>query len=81
MAEHKPGSLGTLGAGRRAKGGKEEEKVGELLGTQVAELRRRGFVFPSGKKKCTDIIEMLVTCTFHGKLIIQLHKRKILQKA
>lgn len=40
------------------------------------------FVFPSGKKKkCTDIIEMLVTCTFHGKLIIQLHKRKILQKA
>lgn len=41
------------------------------------------FVFPSGKKnkKSTDIIEMLVTCTFHGKLIIQLQKRKILQKA
>ena len=42
VAEHKPGSLGTLGAGRRAKGGKEEEKVGEVLGTQLAELRPRG---------------------------------------
>lgn len=34
VAEHKPGSLVTLGAGRRAKGGKEE-KSEEVLGTQL----------------------------------------------
>lgn len=36
VAKHKPGSLGTLGAGRRANGGKEEEKLEDALGTQLA---------------------------------------------